>query len=215
MSEEKHELPAIQDLYEGVEKAFKNDKLNLLLQQPPPDAWVKKHPMLKNEYLPIEKIEFLLTRIFQKWRAEIIHYGVLFQSISVHVRLHYFNPVSQEWESQDGVGAWPIQTDKGKNAADLGAIKNSAVQQALPAAESAAIKDAAHKLGKLFGGNLNRKNGVDFSRMFEEGETEEVPDGVKDAEEEHNMEAAKDAEREVGTYAKETEPIILPKSEDL
>jgi hypothetical protein len=63
-----------------------------------------------------------------------------------------------------------VQTDAGKSAADLGAIKQDAVMKALPAAESYAIKDAAEKLGILFGKNLNRKDTIGFAGAYSKDE---------------------------------------------
>lgn len=161
------QLPTLKDLHYDEDVAFKNDQLNLLLNQPVPQVWIKEHPYAKNvKYIPIDKVEFLLTRIFQEWRAEIISYSALFNSVSVHVRLHYLHPIKGEWSYHDGVGAVGVQTDAGKSAADLGAIKQDAVMKALPAAESYAIKDAAEKLGVLFGKNLNRKDTLGFAGAY-------------------------------------------------
>jgi len=167
---EQTKLPTLAELHHDVNAAFKNDKLNLLLNQPPHAAWVKKHPMTKTDYIPIDKIEFLLTRIFQEWHVEIKQVQQLFQSVVTTVRLHVKNPLTGEWFYQDGVGAAPIQTDAGKSAADLGAIKSNAVQIAAPSSESYAVKDAAEKLGNLFGKDLNRKDTVLFSGAYS-GET--------------------------------------------
>jgi hypothetical protein len=77
--------------------------------------------------------------------------------------LHVQNPLTNEWTFQDGVGAMNVQTDAGKSAADLGAIKAAAVQMALPSAKSYAIKDAAEHFGAIFGRDLNRKDIIQFS----------------------------------------------------
>lgn len=160
------QLPTLADLHQDHTLAFKHDQLNSLLDNPPHKSWVKKHPMTKNEYLPIDKVEWLLKRIFGEVKTEVISYSAIFQSVAVHVRLHYKNPVTGEWSFQDGVGAAPIQVDKDKSAADLGAIKSVAVQIALPSAESYAVKDAAEKLGSLFGANLSRKDTIAFQGFF-------------------------------------------------
>lgn len=162
---QKTQLPSLQELHLDAQEAFKSDALNILLNQPVPDKWVKDHPMATGvKYLPIDKVEFLLTRIFQQWRLEVVSYQQLFQSVSVHVRLHYKNPVTGEWLYQDGLGAVAIQTEKGASASDLSKIKSDAVMKALPAAESYALKDAAEKLGVLFGKNLNRKDAAIFDK---------------------------------------------------
>lgn len=160
-------LPKLEDLHHDLQVAFKNDQLNLLLNQEPPKQWVKDHPFAKGvQYIPIEKVEFMLTKIFQQWRVEVITYNQLFNSVACHVRLHYLNPLSGEWQYHDGLGAVGIQTDKGAAASDLTAIKQDAVMKALPAAESYAIKDAAEKLGSLFGKNLNRKETIAFTPAY-------------------------------------------------
>ncbi len=166
-SKTKNILPSLSDLHHEISIEFKNDKFNTLLNQNVPESWIKIHPFQSNiKYLPIEKIEFLLTRIFQNWRAEIISYSALFNSVAVHVRLHLQNPLTGEWTYHDGVGAVGVQTDKGSSASDLSAIKQDAIMKALPAAESYAIKDAAEKLGILFGKNLNRKDTIGFTGAY-------------------------------------------------
>lgn len=151
-------LPSLADLNQDIETAFKNDQLNFLLNQEPPEQWVKVHPYTKNKYLPIERVEFLLIKIFQRYSVEVVGYSQLFQSIAVHVRLKVENPIDGTFIVHDGLGAAPVQVDSGESAADLSKIKSAAVQMGLPSAESYAIKDAAEKLGKIFGRDLNRKD---------------------------------------------------------
>jgi hypothetical protein len=163
----KRPLPKLEDLHHDVQQAFKNDQLNLLLNQEVHHTWVKEHPFAKGvKYIPIEKVEFLLTRIFQEWKVEVIQYTQLFNSVSCQVRLHYRNPVTGEWSFHDGLGAVGVQTDKGASASDLSSIKQDAVMKALPAAKSYAIKDAAEHLGKLFGRDLNRKDASEFQPAY-------------------------------------------------
>lgn len=163
----KKNLPTLSELHHAPEEAFKQDQLNLLLNQPVPSTWIKTNQFAGNtQYIPIEKVEFLLTKIFQQWKLEVISYSQLFNSVACHVRLHYKNPLTGEWLFQDGLGAVGIQTDKGAAASDVGLIKQAAVMMALPAAESYALKDAAEKLGVLFGKNLNRKDTAAFAGAY-------------------------------------------------
>ena len=165
----KKELPTIQDLHFDKVEAFKKDKLNQLLNNPPPVQWLRKHPMHKKlEYIPISMIEMSLTMIFQEWKVEVIDYKQMFQSVSCHIRLHYLNPITNKWMFHDGLGAVAVQTNKGSDASDLGAIKSDAVMKALPAAKSYALKDAADHLGKLFGRDLNRDETIGFFSKYEE-----------------------------------------------
>jgi hypothetical protein len=160
------ELVKLSELHHDVQVAFKNDALKLLLNQQPHDSWVKKHPMTKNPYLPIDKVEFMLDRIFQEWKVEVVREGVMFNSIYVTVRLHYKDPVTGEWRFHDGVGAKACQLDSGSKSSQMENIKEAAVMMALPIAKSLAIKDAADHLGKLFGRDLNRKDTVNFAGAY-------------------------------------------------
>lgn len=156
------ELPKLNDLLGGdlAYKGIQND-LNILLNAEPPKGWLKLHPMNnKIRYIPIERIEWLLTRLFFSWRVEIKSTQILANSVVITVRLFYLDRVSDEYLWQDGVGAAPLQTDSGAGAIEFNKIKNNAVMLAAPSAESYAIKDAAEKIGKIFGKDLNRKDEI-------------------------------------------------------
>lgn len=157
-------LPTIQDLYGAKEVAAKNDQLTVILNQPPKPEWIKIHPFIKNyKYIPIERIEFLLKSIFKKYRIEILREGQSFNGVYVVVRVHYLNPVTNEMDFHDGIGAVELQTKKGTSPADLANINNGALGMAFPIAETRAIKDACDKFGKLFGSDLNRKEEISYS----------------------------------------------------
>lgn len=155
-------LPSLADLHRDPQEAFKNDQLKTLLNQPPSESWLKVHPLTKSKYLPIDKVEYLLDVIFQKWRVEVKQVQVILNAIQVTVRLHYIDPIMGEWTFHDGVGAKSVQVDSGARPSDLSSIKDSAVMQAVPTAKSEAIKDAADHIGKLFGRDLNRKDIIEF-----------------------------------------------------
>lgn len=183
-------LPTLADLHHDVDLAFKHDKFNTLVNQDPPAKWIKQHPTAKKEneqgqkvpvdYLPIDKVEFMLQRIMQDWRLEILREGQLFNSVYATVRLHYKHPITGEWTFHDGSGAVGVQTDAGKSAADLSAIKANAVQIALPAAISYAQKDAAEHIGKLFGRDLNRKDTLPFTAAYDKPEKPKIVDIPED-----------------------------------
>lgn len=154
----KRNLPSLNDLYNDVEYISKQNDLNILLNGEPKREWIKEHPMAKGVvYLPIERIEYLLTFIFAKWRVEVKEVKVIANSVQVTVRLHVLDPITGEWDWQDGIGAAPIQTRKGASASDTSSITNDAVVKAAPSAKSYAVKDAAECFGKIFGKDLNRK----------------------------------------------------------
>jgi recombination DNA repair RAD52 pathway protein len=159
-------LPTLSELVTESEEKSKQSALTVLLNQPPPDKWVKEHPMTKIKYLPIERVEYLLTRIFGSWSVQINDVKILANSVVVSVRLFVTHPLTLETIFNDGVGAMPIQTDKGQGAMDWNFAKANGVQLAAPAAETFAIKDAAEKFGKLFGKDLTRKDVILYDDLY-------------------------------------------------
>lgn len=155
------------DLGLDLKRLSEQDKLNAILNQNPPEKWCKVNKYANNtKYLPIDKIEDLLTQVFQFWRVEVLSYSNLFNSVAVHIRLHYQSPISGEWLYQDGVGAVGIQLNQGSQAFDLAQIKTDSIMKALPAAKSYAIKDAADHLGRLFGRDLNRIDTLPYQPTY-------------------------------------------------
>lgn len=162
---DKKNLPAIDDLYSDKELSKTQNALNVLLNHDPKPEWIKEHPLEKNvKYIPVERVENLLTQIFLSWQLEVKETKIIANSIVVTVRLHVQDPVTQQWIFQDGIGAMPVQIDKGAAATDFTKVKSGAVMKAAPAAESYALKDAAEKFGKIFGKDLNRAQHIDYLR---------------------------------------------------
>lgn len=167
----------MQELVQDAELAFKNDKFKELLNNPPPSAWITNHPTAKDvKYLPIDKVEFMMDRIFQQWKVEILKSGQVLNALEVTVRVHYLHPVTGEWHFHDGIGAKELQTSKGSGVLklDLSNLVHGAIEKALPTAKSSAIKDACDHLGKLFGRDLNRKNTINYSTSYE------APDQIRE-----------------------------------
>lgn len=168
MEKSNRQLPSLIELLDGdLELKKDQNELNVLLNQPPKDSWVKEHPFAKGvKYLPIGRVEFLLTKLFLKWSIEVKNIQTIANSIVVTVRLHYQNIENNEWSYQDGIGAAPIQTEKGTGAMNWDMVRSDAVMKAAPAAESYAIKDAADKIGKIFGKDLNRKDEIIYDSLI-------------------------------------------------
>jgi len=155
----KQNIPTLKELVSDIGIYEKQDKLNFLMNQEPPEKWVKVHPYIKNhKYLPIDKVEYLLRKIFKKYRIEILREGTSFNGVYVSIRLHYLDFITNEWSYHDGIGAIHLQTKKGMSPADLNNINNGALSMAYPLAKTLAIKDAADMFGKLFGSDLNRRD---------------------------------------------------------
>jgi len=160
----KNQLPTIAELYEdNIEVAFKSEQLTALLNQPPHEKWIKTHPYIKDyRYLPIDKVEYLLRRIFKEYKIEVLREGTAFNGVYVVARIHYRNPATGEWSYHDGIGAAQLQTKQGSSPADLANINNGALSMAFPIAKTVAVKDAADHFGTIFGANLNRKDSVAY-----------------------------------------------------
>lgn len=162
----KHQLPTIADLFNGVIEAPKTEGLNAILSTPPPKEWVKDHPFIKNyHYLPIDKVEYLLRKVFKRYRIEVLKTGMLMNAVEVTVRVWYLNPATGKMDFHDGVGAQELQTEakSGTLKMDMSNVNKGAVMMALPIAKSVAIKDACDHFGVLFGCNLNRKDTLNFT----------------------------------------------------
>lgn len=163
-----NKLPTLTDLYNDTSLVQKQNQLNIILNAEPKKEWVKDHPFVKGlKYLPIERVEYLLTMIFTKWRVEVKEIKILANSIVTTVRVHVQDPISGEWDHQDGVGAMPIQIAKeAKSAIAFEQMNSSAIQMGAPASKSFAIKDACEHFGRIFGKDLNRKDNVDYDRLY-------------------------------------------------
>jgi hypothetical protein len=160
-------LPTLQELLIENEDSLKQNALTVLLNQDPPAKWLVHHPMIRDyRYIPIEKIEYLLTRIFGNFNVEIRSTQIVANSVVVTVRLHVINPINGQAMWQDGIGAAPIQTDKGAGATDWNAVKTDGVQKAAPAAETYAVKDAAEKFGKIFGRDVSRRGSMNYTDLL-------------------------------------------------
>lgn len=162
---EQPKLPSVNELFtDNLQDAYKAEALNAILSTPPNPQWIKEHPYVKGyKYLPIDKVEYLLRRIFKRYRIEITGQGQTFNGVYVTVRVHFFNYLMGEFDFHDGIGAMQLQTKKDSSPAELQNINNGAISMAYPIAKTMAIKDACDHFGDLFGANLNRKDALEFS----------------------------------------------------
>jgi hypothetical protein len=164
LAPKENKLPSLAELFEDPALAGKTESLNVILNADPPVKWVKVHPYIKDHrYLPIDKVEYLLRKIFKDYSIKITGQGTAFNGVWVTVRVKYRNPIDGKMKSQDGIGAMHLQTAKGTSPADLANINNGALSMAFPIAKTLAVKDACDHIGTIFGANLNRKDIVPFS----------------------------------------------------
>lgn len=131
-------------LYESQEK-LSESQIRRILVLPPRKEWVDKIEELNGyRYLPIDKVEWLLFRLFENWNLDITHIISSDKKCIVGVSISY--KVGRSAYKKAGVGS-----------CDIGSQFTSA-STAFPAAKSIAIRDAAEMIGNVFGANLNRKN---------------------------------------------------------
>ena len=148
-------MSKVEALYANKELMDKIAQFNLVLNGETPEEWIKVLPGTTVKYVPIQRLEWLMTSIFGQFKYEVKSVSVIDNSISVLVRVHYYNPVLDVWEWADGVGASPLMATEGEMAVAL----------ALPAAKSFAVKDAVEPLGKLFGKDLNRADQIAYDNL--------------------------------------------------
>lgn len=164
---ETYTLPTLAELFDdNIEVVGKAEGLNAILNTKPPDKWIKVHPYIANyRYLPIDKVEFLLRKIFKRYRIEVRKTGMIMNSVEVTVRVHYLDPSTGVMDFHDGVGACELQTQSktGPLKMDMSNVNSGAVAMALPIAKTVAVKDACDHFGELFGCNLNRKDAMVFT----------------------------------------------------
>lgn len=176
----KKKMPTLEELYDEKIPIVKQTKLNIILNSEPKSEWVKDHPFVKKlRYIPIERVEYLLTMVFSKWSVEVKEVKIVANSVLVVVRLHVQNPITGSMDFQDGIGAAPIQVKSGSNPTDFSSMNQAAIQIGAPSAESYAVKDAAEKFGKIFGKDLNRKDIIAYTATLAKRgkvEKEEIPE---------------------------------------
>lgn len=176
----------LKELHSDLSVAAKIDEFNKVLNRPPKIEWLKVHPLAKAKddegklvpalYLPIDKVEHILTTLFQQWRIEVLEEKAIYNSICVRVRVHVKHPVTGEWTFNDGCGAKALQVDANEPASNMQAIKSAALEMAYPSAKSYAIKDACEHFGEIFGRNLNRANSALFEKgIYSDDEVETKP----------------------------------------
>lgn len=173
-----YQLPTYDELHkDNLDEARLADKFRLLLNKEPSQDWIKFNKFVKVKdgagkskdlaYLPVDKLEYLLNRIFVRWRWVITDYHQSLNAVTVIGRLEYWHPVFNEWDYHTGIGSMGLQLEAGSIASDLHAIKFDAFQKATPAAASYAFKNACKKFGRLFGGDLNNYDVEEYQPIFD------------------------------------------------
>lgn len=142
------------------------------------------------QYLPISVVEKELDKMyFGLVQYECLSYTQIFNEVACHARIKVFHPVALQWLTYDGLGSSVIQQDANTKVIDFNMHKKpNALQLALPKAYSEAVKNAAKKIGKLFGSDINRKFEDEYEPMLakqkvtaEQKENERIAHMINDA----------------------------------
>jgi hypothetical protein len=127
------------------------------------------------DYLPASFIQMEMDEIFLGlWSWEVKSIQVVANEILVCGDLKFFHPVSGQWITRSGVGAAIIRQTKGANITDIDGKIKDAITMDLPHAETDAFKNAAKKIGKRFGRDLNRKFTDEYQEQVESPEQQRI-----------------------------------------
>jgi hypothetical protein len=110
------------------------------------------------DYVPVGVVEECLRQVFFRQVDFIIKQSYRdLNSFVVVARIKYKCPISGEKRIVDGIGAKALQQESGAKIYDFNTtMKSNALELGVGNAYSIAIKNAAKKLGDMFGGSLNR-----------------------------------------------------------
>lgn len=147
------------------------------LNCPPNPQKIAKHKQ-GYQYLPISVVEKdLFKQFFGLVQYELIESKQVFNEVLVTARIKVFHPVIHQWLTYDGAGSSVIQQDANTKVSDFHLYKKpNAMQLAFPKAYAEAIKNAAKKIGKRFGADINRTVEDDYQGFFQkEAEKPEKP----------------------------------------
>lgn len=147
------------ELYESVGYIKDISNLDEVLNLEPRKDWIREHPQVKGfMYLPIERVEFLLNRLFKGVQIEIRSVVSSESRAVVTIRVNYINRDGEKMY-HDGIGA-------------VNVTKTQPAEMSFPMAKTLAIKDACDMFGKVFGKDLNRKEISVVSKHKELSETQ-------------------------------------------
>lgn len=192
VSQSKNEVSSYSESRILSSAAFKT-KLN----ENPDPKFVLVHPMNKKNYLPISHIETELDECFLDWETVNFRWQVVTNEIIGTVELRVLNPVTGQWSTKTGAAAVQIRQSSGSAIDDVTAKIKNALEGDFPHLLSDCLRNAAKKLGRRFGRDLNRN----FDDTYNTADAISITD--LDA-----MQAAIDKAREVNAIKTEVQTAI-------
>lgn len=124
----------------------------------PADRLIKKNQFANNaEYLEIGYIEAKLDQIYLGlWSWENVKVQQMINGVQVCGDLRVFHPIACTWITRSGIAFKEFQLKKGERDPSPVNLSSKALERDIPIASSEAFKNAAKKLGNIFGRHLNR-----------------------------------------------------------
>jgi hypothetical protein len=121
-------LDGISEIIYSDDKAVGEKLFLRFVNQEPRPSWIRE--MNGIPYIPVGILETLMQKVFGRVRYEVKDTKIIANSVTVTVRVHYWNANYLDWDWQDGVGAIPIQIgkDKGQGAIDFAHMNSKAIQ---------------------------------------------------------------------------------------
>jgi len=120
-------------------------------------------------YIPIAIIEEALRQVFfRQVDFKILQAFRDLNSFVVVAMIRYKDPVTLEYREVDGIGAQPLQQNSGAKIHEFNStMKYNALELGVGTAYSTAIKNASKRIGRLFGGNINRDEDIASVNVFQ------------------------------------------------
>lgn len=134
------------------------------LAEAPEQESIRYNKRAKNKpYLPISFIQMKLDELFfGHWEWKNVTTLQIWNEITVSGELHFRHPVTGEWLVRNGTGAAMIQFKSGTDVAVASNKILNTITKDYPHAEAEALKNAAKKIGPVFGRDLGRDEIANF-----------------------------------------------------
>jgi len=148
------------------------EQFQMFLNKAPAKGEIKTNQYAGNsQYIPIAVIEQRLDEMYAGlWSVDTCQIQVIANSVVCTLCLKVMHPIAKMILRRSGVGAIPIQLNKGESEMSFSTIKSDAIRKNAPAAKSQALRNAAQSLGAIFGRNLNREDIADYQPISEQVE---------------------------------------------
>lgn len=146
------------------------EAFTVFLNKLPKKSAIKVNKYADNSlYLPIGEIEQKLDELYAGlWSTSNMNFQVVANSVVCSLQLRVFHPVAKIWLTRAGIGAVPIQLNKGEHELNFSTIKSDAIRKNAGASKAMAVRNAAQTLGAIFGRNLNREDVSDYTPLTEQ-----------------------------------------------